>query len=157
MKFRAACSCVVIVVAALCCSCGGRIDEVALVKSPISIGPEWTELALPNSVVAKWDAQMVYATLDSGAEPTDHPPVLKSKNGVLFTPQLDLISDRGINYVLSPGGFLLGDDVEVSFNGDNVPRGTHFVRLRLRSSQPVTLGPIEWFSYMPEDTKTGEP
>ncbi|HEX5426137.1 MAG TPA: hypothetical protein VFW94_21490 [Candidatus Acidoferrales bacterium] len=156
MSFRAVFSGAVIV-AALCCACGGRINEVTLTKSLTSIGPEWTEMALPNSAVAKWDAQIVYATLDSGAKPAYQPFGLKSKDGTFFKPELDLISDRGINYALRLGGFRQGDNIEVIFDANSVPKGTHLVRLRMRSSKPVTLGPISWFSFMPQDTKTGEP
>ncbi|HTU32190.1 MAG TPA: hypothetical protein VMF66_00145 [Candidatus Acidoferrum sp.] len=126
-------------------------------KSPITVGPKWTEIALPNSVVAKWEAQIVYATLASDADQSDHPLGLRSKDGALFSPELDLISDRSVNYALPLVGFRSGNDVEVIFDGGNIPRGTHFARLRMRSSKLVILGPITWFSYMPEDTKTGEP
>jgi hypothetical protein len=128
---------------------------VPLTSSPVAVSSGWTEITLPNSAVAKWDADVIYATLDNKLVPMTRSATFQYVSSL--GSDFQLISDKGVSYNLSSGGYQFSTDVSLVLENPAIPKGAHFVRLRMRCSKPVTFSRIVWFSYMPQDTKTGLP
>jgi hypothetical protein len=138
-------------------SCRHRIREIVIESDPPKIGPEWVQIALPPSVKAEWQYQTVRLILTTKFALNINPSGIRLEDGSVTLPEADLIADSGAKHTFACGGYERSDGVGVECFSADVPRGTHFVQLRLRSSQPIILSKIIWISYMPQDTKDGIP
>ena len=149
----------VIFFAVLCAlsSCRHRIREIVIESDPLKIGQEWVQIALPPSVSAEWQYQTVRLTLTTKFALNINPGGIRLEDGSVTLPEVDLIADSGARHTFACGGYERSDGVGVDCFSADVPRGTHFVQLRMRSLQPIILSKIIWISYMPQDTKTGVP
>ena len=148
----------VISLASLCAlsSCSQRITQVVIDTDPLTIGPDWTQVSLPSSVNAEWDSQIIRLTLNTKFDLSDNHEGIKLEDGSVAHPEADLLTDSGAKHNFSCGGYV-GTNSGVDCVNLQLPRGTHFVQLRMRSSRPIVVSKIVWISYMPEDTKTGIP
>ena len=137
------------------CSCGQRINSSVISDTRLVVGPRWTQIKLPRSVAADWDYQIVELTLSTKFSDSTSPWGMKLSDGSVVLPQLKLITDRGDEDIFHFDGFL-NSNVAV-FGNHDIARGTHFEKLEIISAKPLALAKIVWISYMPQDTKTGNP
>jgi hypothetical protein len=147
-----------LVMMALACtltSCQHRMSWAAISNGPLRIDSDWVEVPLTKPLSADWSTQIVRATVGTKFEASIHPMGLRLQDGTFSTPEIDLVTEGGIHQVLDLAAFENSDILQ--FESDRITRGTRFVRLRMRSSRPLLLSNITWISYMPEDTKTGNP
>jgi hypothetical protein len=149
----------VVLFAALCSlsSCRHRIREIVIGSDPMKIGPEWVQIPLPPSVSAKWQYQTIRLTLITKFALNINPSGIRLEDGSVTLPEADLIADSGAKHTLACGGYERSHGEGVDCFSADISRGTHFVQLRMRSSQPIILSKIIWISYMPQDTKDGIP
>jgi hypothetical protein len=135
-------------------SCKHRDVRVIISDTPITVGPDWVRVTLPQSVIAKWEYQVVYLTANTQFDPGFPGRGLKLEDGSIVLPEINLLTNAGAQY---PFSLYDTNGRVLEFANRTVPVGTRFVELRIRSSKPLVFAKITWISYMPEDTKTGNP
>ena len=145
----------VVILACGLISCMRRMTSVPISNEPLTVGPDWVEIPLVQPLAADWRSQVVRVTVKTKFESNISPLGLRLEGGLLATPEIDAITDGGIHQTFHLASFQ--NATIVSFENDQIPRGTRFVRLRMRSSTPLVISAVTWISYMPEDTKTGNP
>jgi hypothetical protein len=79
---------------------------------------------------------------------------IRLQDGSVVAPEIQLVETTGQSVPFEFVGF---SNSELFFESERLPRGTAFSELRIRSSKPLTCSNIEWISYMPRTTKSGEP
>lgn len=136
-------------------SCGQRITQTVIDNAPVTVGPRGTEIRLTHAVVADWSCQVIRTEVATHFSLSTDPWGLKLDDGSVVVPEVDLTSDSGKEYSFKLTRFRNTDVVD--FENDGIERKTRFVRVEMRSAEPVVLSSVTWISYMPQDTKTGSP
>lgn len=137
------------------CSCGQRMTSSVISDSRLVVGPQWVQVELPQSFATTWDYQLVELTLVTKFTPSDDPWGIRLDDGSVVLPQVKLITKQGSEEGLGFEGFPGSN--RVSFGNDHIARGSYVKKLEIRSPKPLILSRITWISYMPQDTKTGNP
>ena len=138
-------------------SCGPpRITFFQVSNASLTVGPDWVELSPVQPPTADWDEQEVKVSVpDNRFNLNLNPLGLKREDGVILIPEVDATTAQGTLQRFRFDGLSGPDDL--TFASDKIPRGTRFVRLRIRCSALITISKVTWISYMPEDTKAGVP
>lgn len=136
-------------------ACRERISRAVISDVPVIVGKEWTHIQLTDSVVARWRHQVIRATTVTKFEDTVSPWGLKLSDGNIVNPEIEAVAVSGVKYNFKLEGFRNG--ATISFENDSIPQGTQFRGFEMRSSSPLEFSNIIWVSYMPEDTKSGNP
>jgi hypothetical protein len=131
-----------------------RASKVTIRSEPTPVGSEWHGISLSQPITTKWDVQMIYLKIDTQHEISLKPLGLRLVDGSIITPEIELVRNTGKVDTFRFVGFSGSD---VMYENDGISRGTAFSEIRLRSPKPLQCSNIKWISYMPEDTKTGNP
>jgi hypothetical protein len=142
----------VLVLAGLISSCQRqRFAKGIVTTTPTSIGSDWVSIPMADQLTAQWDKQMVFVDVSSSFAASYNPLGIRLDDGSIAAPEAELISQQGQKQPLRLVGLISGHQVQ--FSGDQIPRGTSFSELRIRSPRDLNCSRITWLSYMPHDSK----
>lgn len=136
-------------------SCHQRIAGDIIRNKPILVSSDWLSIPLLSPVRAEWDVQIIYLDLSNKFEPSFAPMGIRLDGDSIITPEVELVSKAGQKEPFHLSGFVNAN--RLTFENSQIPRGSTFSELRIRSPKPLVLSRISWTSYMPGDTKTGMP
>jgi hypothetical protein len=145
----------ILFVASLLGSCRQRITRVVIDDAAVTVGPTDVDVQLQQPVVAEWDYQVLRLTVLTKFSDALDPLGLKLDDQSVVVPGVDLVTDQGVKYTFKLSGFRNSDIVD--FDNGRIERNTRFVRLQMRCAEPIVVSKVNWISYMPQDTKTGNP
>jgi hypothetical protein len=128
-----------------------RFAEGVVTTTPTSIGSDWVSVPMANPLIAQWDKQLVFVNVSSTFAVSYNPLGIRSDDGSIAAPEAELITKEGQKQPLRLVGLISGD--QVIFSGDQIPLGSSFSELRIRSPRDLNCSRITWLSYMPQDSK----
>ena len=135
--------------------CRPRSASTPIFNGVFDVGPEWVDLPLTQPVIAIWQEQTVLVDVKTHFNPSIFPLDLRLDDGSLAVPEIKATSDTGLQELL-PLKWFRNSNIAAFENG-HIPKGTRFVRVQIRCSVPIVISKVTWISYVPEDTKTGNP
>ncbi len=136
-------------------ACRQRISTIPISDASFTLGPDWVDLPLAQPLTAEWQDQVVLVTVTTKFSPSTRPLGLSLPDGAFVKPEIDATTDKGTHQPFQLQWFR--NPSLVAFENDSVPKGTRFVRLRMRCSAPLAISKVTWVSYMPQDSQTGYP
>ena len=123
------------------------------VSGPVSLTSEWTTVTPPEPLRVARNEQKVCLHVDSVRDIDLHNGVIL-ENGQRHVVSGDAVDSEGAQYALEVGGLLQGDNVCLYRGGGlgpgpDFPEDRTIVGFRFRSSPPLQVGKIQWFSLDP--------
>ena len=145
----------ILLIASLLGSCRQRVTRVVIDDAAVTVDRTGIDVQLRQPVVADWDYQVLRMTVLTKFSDVTDPLGLKLDDQSVVVPEVDLVTDKGEKYMFKLSGFLNSDIVD--FDNGRIDRNTRFVRLQMHCAKPIVVSKVNWISYMPQDTKTGNP
>lgn len=135
-------------------SCSPRVTGGDIKTGPTSVSSDWVAIPLRQPITAKWDVLLIYVDVNSPFEVSYSPIGIRWEDGTVAVPELELVTDAGAKQAFPLAGAI--SRTVIIFRNDQVPRGTKFSELRLRSPVPLISSRISWISCMPGEGKIGK-
>jgi hypothetical protein len=128
-----------------------RFSDGVITIVPTSVGSDWVNIPMTDPLTAKWDMQIIFVDVNSSFQISYNPLGIRLEDGSVAAPEAELITKSGQSQPLRLVGLISGEQVQ--FGSDQIPRGSSFSELRIRSPQALNCSRMSWVSYMPQDSK----
>lgn len=149
-KFRFAWFLSVLVLAGFIPSCRHhRFAEGVITNVPTSVGPDWVNIPIAEPLIAKWDSLIIFVEVKSSFQVSQYPLGIGLDDGSIAAPEAELITKAGQRQPLRLVGLTSGE--EAVFSSEQIPPGSSFSDLRIRSPKPLNCFVITSISYMRKD------
>lgn len=128
------------------------------VYSAVTISNEWFEIIPQKPLKAEREVNELILWFTEPQRTSRKDNGIIGKNGIVFAPEIEIVDDQGKVYKLSVSP-MDSSGIGYCWRGENngqhpvrLPSDKAFVKIRIKSSQPLKLSSIIWRNYDPSDS-----
>lgn len=122
------------------------------IKGAITISSDWIEITPDKPLKPTRDVQMITIALEPPFQGEFEAKAIRTPDGSLVQPQVQLVDQNGNTFELNYGGFRGRMAMDFS-NFDKLPKDREYKTVRIRSDKPINCKKILWSCYNWKDLK----
>ena len=125
------------------------------IAGPTTITAAWLEIEPKSPLRVERQIHAIALDLDKSIHKERDGWGLALPDGSIVRVQVQLVGDDGITYELNDASFFLADTGETlaKFSRRDLARGRNYIKVRIRTEQPVRCRRIFWRNYNQWDTE----